>query len=282
MAPMIIAEGIAHTRRGPGGGIIALDGISFSLGAGECLGILGGGGAGKSTLASIVAGLLVPSAGRLSVGGVAAGAGRRSRTRLIRMVGYAPQRPERQLFARTVAEDVAAGFGTGPSGAGDSMAKVVDALARVGLPSEAAGWPIASLPRSQARLTALAGVLVNERPVIVLDEPAAGLDAPGRLAVTRLLEGLRREGRTLVVASCRPGDLLGIADRLMILAAGRVVFDGPCVTALERDDLPAVGAFRWPPQVELLLALRRMGAPLQADAGSAEEAVRRIRAWLQG
>ncbi len=195
------------------------------------------------------------------------------------MVGYAPQRPERQLFARTVAEDVAAGFATGPSGAADTMAKVVDALARVGLPPEAAGWPIASLPRSQARLAALAGVLVNDRPVIVLDEPAAGLDAPARRAVTRLLEGLRREGRTLVVASCRPGDLLGIADRLLILAAGRVVFDGPCSTALERDDLPAVGAFRWPPQVELLLALRRMGAPLQADAGSPEEAVRRIRAW---
>jgi energy-coupling factor transport system ATP-binding protein len=271
---MIAASRLGFVYRGAGGERPALSGVDFRVAPGECLGVLGGGGAGKSTLASLVAGILSPSAGSLTVGGLVSGGRRRDRERRLAMVGYAFQRPEDQLFALTVAEDVGAGLGADSRREADAMDRVAAALALVGLPPEAGLRKVASLSVCESRLVALAGVLVNDRPVVVLDEPTAGLDAPGRRTVTALLARLKSAGRTLLITSHRPEELLGTADRLLVLGAGRVLFSGTCAEALERAGLPEAGAFRWPPHVELLAALRRGGMPLPAECPPAEIALR--------
>jgi energy-coupling factor transporter ATP-binding protein EcfA2 len=234
----------------------AVDGVSFSLARGECLGVIGGPGAGKSTLAALLAGLLVPQGGRLTVGGVLHRQGREARRRVAGRVAYAPQWPERQLFAATVGEDVAAGLGKSVPGASDP--RVGAALRAVGIDPEALlHRPVLSLSGGEARRVALAGILVLDRPVVVLDEPAAGLDGPSRRMVASLIAGLRGAGRGVVVISHHLEDLLPAADRLLVMEGGKALFHGrPEEAAASRNPL-GEAAMEWPPLVELM---RRLGA----------------------
>lgn len=201
----------------------ALDGVSLSVPEGRMTAIVGQTGSGKSTLLRLLCGLETPDAGRVAVAGQDTST-MRGRRAVRRAVGYVMQHPERQLFAQTVAEDVA----FGPSNQGlpaDEVARRVDhALALVGLSHKRDASPF-ELSGGQKRLAAIAGVLAMEPSLLVLDEPTAGLDPHGRGLLRGLLADLRAHGITLVQVTHSMDDAAR-ADQVVVLDQSRVIAAG--------------------------------------------------------
>jgi len=206
-----------------------LRGVDLDARPGELLGIVGANGSGKTTLIQHLNGLLPPQRGRVRVGDRVLEPGVRLRELLHRQVGLVFQFPEKQLFAETVEEDVAAGPEFAGVSAGQIPGRVRAALERVGLDPAAYGprAPFA-LTWGEKRLAALAGVLALDTPCLVLDEPGAGLDPAGRRRVMTLLaELVRGKGRTVIVVSHHLDDLFRVADRVAVLHEGRIAWCGP-------------------------------------------------------
>jgi energy-coupling factor transport system ATP-binding protein len=201
----------------------ALDGVSFDVRRGESVAIVGQTGSGKSTLLRLMCGLEAPDAGSVVVAGSST-AKKRGRRAVRRAVGYVMQHPERQLFAQTVAEDVAFGprnLGLRP----EEVARRVDhALELVGLREKRDVSPF-ELSGGQRRLAAIAGVLAMEPELLILDEPTAGLDPRGRARLRELLADLRAHGVTLVQVTHSMEDAAR-ADRVVVLDQSRVIANG--------------------------------------------------------
>ena len=208
-------------------GPLALDGVSFSVEAGTCAALVGQTGSGKSTTSELVCALKMPGEGRVVVDGVDT-ADLSRRRELRRHVGYVSQLPERQLFAETVYDDIA--FGPRNLGLAEDevRARALEALRAVGLEADDAlleRSPFA-LSGGQQRSVALAGILAMRQPVLVLDEPMAGLDPAGRAHVRRILAALKRSGTTLLLVTHSMDDVADLADQVIVLDRGRKVADG--------------------------------------------------------
>lgn len=201
----------------------ALDGVSLAVPEGRATAIVGQTGSGKSTLLRLLCGLEAPDAGRVEVAGTDTST-KRDRRAVRHAVGYVMQHPERQLFARTVAEDVA--FGPRNQGlSAEEVARRVDhALDLVGLSHKREASPF-ELSGGQKRLAAIAGVLAMEPRLLVLDEPTAGLDPHGRALLRGLLADLRAHGITLVQVTHSMDDAAR-ADQVIVLDQSHVVAAG--------------------------------------------------------
>lgn len=208
-------------------GPLALDGVSFSVEAGTCAALVGQTGSGKSTTSELVCALKLPGTGRVVVDGVDT-ADLSRRRELRRHVGYVSQLPERQLFAETVYDDIA--FGPRNLGLAEDevRARAIEALDAVGLEADDAlleRSPFA-LSGGQQRSVALAGILAMRQPVLVLDEPMAGLDPAGRAHVRRILTDLKHRDTTLLVVTHSMDDVAELADQVIVLDHGKKVADG--------------------------------------------------------
>lgn len=201
-------------------GTRALDGIDLTIERGVRVAIAGRNGSGKSTLVRHWNGLLRPTAGRVLVDGTET-ANRRV-AELARIVGMTFQDPDRQLFAGTCRREVAFGARNAGLRGRELEAAVVGALDAVGLAEPADVNPY-DLGGSKRRLLAIASVLAMRTPVVVLDEPTMGLDATERERVAAVIASLAAEGRTLVAISHDPTFIATAFDRVVRLAAGRVV-----------------------------------------------------------
>ncbi|WP_144744091.1 ABC transporter ATP-binding protein [Enorma burkinafasonensis] len=205
--------------RGP----LALRDVSFRLPQGELTALIGRTGSGKSTTVELACALKVPNAGDVRVRGVdTADLDRRASIRSA--IGYVGQFPERQLFAETVFEDVA----FGPRNLGLTEAevdrRVRTALAAVGI--EPTGELLARSPFAlsggQQRCVAFAGVLAMETPLLVLDEPMAGLDPRGRSRMRRLIRDLKGRGVTILLVTHSMEDVAELAELAVALDHGEV------------------------------------------------------------
>lgn len=205
-------SGVAHTynRRTPWSQR-ALDGIDLTVAQGDGILILGGNGSGKSTLAWILAGLTKPSEGTAQFDGDHI-------SRDVGAVGLAFQHSRLQLQRRTVAEDIEAAGGPEVG-----SAKVSRAMDAVGLDRLLAGREIDSLSGGQMRRVVIAGLVVNRPRILVLDEPLAGLDPPGRTEIIDVLGSLRRQGIAIVVISHDVDGMDRVCDRTITLDDGRIV-----------------------------------------------------------
>jgi len=201
------------------GQVTALDGLDLEVREGEFLALLGGSGSGKSTLLRLVAGFEVADAGQISIAGQDM-AGRPPRDRPCAMMfqSYA-------LFPHlSVAENV--GYGLRRAGT-FSDARVRELLGLVGLESLGARRP-AQLSGGQQQRVALARALARQPPLLLLDEPLAALDAGLRGQTGAELRRLqRRTGTSFVLVTHDQEEALGLADRIAVLAAGRVAQIGP-------------------------------------------------------
>lgn len=255
---------------------LAIDDVTLTVPRGSLTAIVGHTGAGKSTVLELACALRLPRTGTVSVGGIdTADLGRRRALRA--QVGYVAQLPDRQLFASTVFDDVA--FGPRNLGLAEEEVsrRVEDALSLVGLgsvPGLLDRSPFA-LSGGQRRAVALAGVLALRTPVLVLDEPMAGLDPQGRRRMRALFDRLRALGTTLIMVTHDMDDAAELADRVIALREGRIVgADAPEAVFRSRhvDAIPHALAF--------CDALADAGTPLPEEAltieGLAELIVREV------
>lgn len=219
------------SRSGTGRVELALDGVSFGYGTGESavsdvslrvdpgevVLLAGRSGSGKSTLACLAAGLYEADEGSVKLGDHAPRPGE---------VGMAFQRPEDQLFCDTVRDELA----FAPRNLGcteDGCARRVERASKlVGLPDELMERYPFDLSGGQARRVAIASILSLDAAVYVLDEPTAGLDAGGRAALHRLARTCAEEGCGVMIISHDLEEWLGEVDRVVLMAGGRMVWQG--------------------------------------------------------
>lgn len=196
----------------------ALEGISLDIPLGSFFGIAGATGSGKSTLLQLLDGLLEPTKGTLSLPEQIAS--RRN------ACAYLFQYPERQLFATTVTEDI----GFGPKNLGWDSARIENAvhqaLEQVGLDDSFLGKNPHRLSGGQKRRVAMAGALACRPDILILDEPAAGLDPIGHQHMMELLQELHTQGITIVMASHCMEDLAVCCTHLAVLGNGTCLATG--------------------------------------------------------
>lgn len=204
----------------------ALQNIDLVVEDGEFLGVIGHTGSGKSTLVQLMNALLVPTAGCVLVDGLDTRE-RKLRREVRTKVGLAFQYPETQLFANTVAEDVA--FGPRNLGLSDDEVnrRVREALDHVGLDYDAiAQRSPFDLSGGQQRRVALAGILAMEPSVLVLDEPAAGMDPATVDEIRNYLRDLNDRGLTIVLVSHSMDDVAELCSRIVVLDHGVLHMQG--------------------------------------------------------
>ncbi|MDR1248284.1 MAG: energy-coupling factor ABC transporter ATP-binding protein [Treponema sp.] len=207
-------------RHNPGDAAFALQDVSFSLDDGERLGLLGNNGAGKTTLLLTLVGILLPEQGDIVFDGMAlrGGTGPGTAAAFRRRIGLVMQNPDDQLFMPTVYDDVA--FGLRSQGMPEKIVEtktegILDALEIRALKNRLSH----RLSGGEKRLAALAGVLVMEPELLLLDEPATFLDPPGRERLIAILAGL---SRSMIIATHDLEMAERLCSRVMRLDRGRI------------------------------------------------------------
>lgn len=241
----------------------ALRDVSLTVRRGEFLGLAGHTGSGKSTLVQHLNGLIRPQEGSVRALGLDL-SNKKDAAAVKAKVGVVFQYPERQLFAETVAQDVA----FGPHNLGlpqdEVDRRVESSLARVGLDLATVGdkSPF-ELSGGQQRRVAFAGVLAMEPEVLVLDEPMAGLDPAARSDFLELIDRLHHGGLTVVMVSHSMDDLANCCDRIVVMNEGAVFAEGtPAQVFAHADELKSIG-LGVPAAQRMALALAEAGVPLR-------------------
>ena len=230
---MVLAfQNVAYAPRGAGARGPLVAGISFELREGEVAALVGASGSGKSTILKIAADLLAPTTGSIHRAEPWAGRGRPT--------GLALEYPERQLFGRTVEEDVTAVLWVDGVPATERRARGREALEAVGLDPDRFGLRVPmSLSEGEKRRVAIAALLAEPPRALLLDEPTAGLDPAGRRALATVLRTLSARGHAVLLASHDHDFVSAVADRVILLGRegegpGTVLGEGPA-TAIWRD-----------------------------------------------
>ncbi|MFE5542309.1 ABC transporter ATP-binding protein [Streptomyces sp. NPDC056534] len=234
--PLVRTEGLAVRR----GRVEALRRIDLQVEAGETLALMGRNGAGKSTLLSTLVGMIAPTSGTVRVAGRAPHG--TSPRELIRQVGLVPQEPRDLLYADTVAAECAAADGDAGAAPGTCRALVSELL-----PGVADDTHPRDLSEGQRLALALAVVLTGRPPLLLLDEPTRGLDYAAKARLVALLRALAADGHAIVLATHDVELAAELAHRVVIIADGEVVADGPTAEVV-------VSSPAFSPQVAKILA----------------------------
>ena len=260
----------------------ALEGINLSIREGIVTGIIGHTGSGKSTLVQLFNGLYRPHAGRVLLDGEDIWAKPREIVKIRFKVGLVMQYPEYQLFEETVRADIAFGpqnMGLSPE---EIEVRVREAVDFVDLPLELLDKSPFDLSGGQKRRAAIAGVIAMRPDVLVLDEPAAGLDPRGRREIFRSIEQYQRKtGATVIIVSHSMEDMARLCDDIVVMAHAKVYMQGDRREIFSRaDELVSIG-LDIPQITQLMMILRQRGVPVPAGIYTVEEALAAIRALAQ-
>ncbi|MEE2754102.1 MAG: energy-coupling factor transporter ATPase [Candidatus Latescibacterota bacterium] len=250
---------------------LALDGIDLVIKEGESVSLIGPSGSGKSTFALHLNGLLTPTSGSLQVCGLDV-SDTRSQDELRRKVGLVFQFPESQLFAETVADDVA--YGPRNHEMDNIQDRVDTALQSVGLNADSyRDRNPFSLSGGEKRRVALAGVLATSPQILVLDEPTAGLDPSGADELDGILQSLSDTGVTLILVTHDLERAAALTDRTIGVLCGKLAFDEPSRTTFAQDDHLRLLGITPPTGICLLRSLRASGVALPESALTSDELV---------
>ena len=239
-SPMVKLSDVSYSF--PDAGSKALSQVNLELAAGQTLAIIGRNGSGKSTLARLICALAAPDSGSIQVAGLPlAGPDRpkakhlrRQNLKLLRQkVGYVMQYPEHQLFADTVAQDIAYGPHNLGYGSEQVQQRVDEAMKLLGISDLADRSPF-DLSGGQRRLVAIAGVVACSPQLLVLDEATASLDPQACARIMRLLRVLHQRGVTIVMSTHADREALDLADQTLLLEHGETLDYGPTAEVVER------------------------------------------------
>ena len=260
----------------------ALDSVSLSIRDGEFIGVIGHTGSGKSTLIAHLNALDRPEPGTVFVNGMDLGAKDADLAKVRRTVGLVFQYPEYQLFEETVAKDIAFGPRNLKLPEDEVQSRVRRAMEMVGLAERYADRSPFDLSGGQKRRAAIAGVLAMEPSILILDEPAAGLDPVGRREMLDLVKRIHEAGTTVVMVSHSMDDVGRLCDRLIVLEHGHVAFTGtPAEVFRHGDELRAIG-LDVPECARLAAALREKGFSLPEDIYSYDDVRSALLKMLNG
>ena len=259
------------------GGTKALDNVSLSIEGGGITGLIGHTGSGKSTLVQMLNGLLKPDSGEVLLDGINIWADPKKIRDVRFRAGLVMQYPEYQLFAETVGEDIA--FGPKNMGiSGDELTERVRKSAEfAGLPEKYLDKSPFELSGGQKRRAALAGVIAMNPEILILDEPAAGLDPSGRRDI---LGGIKRfsraSGTTVIIVSHSMEDMAMYCDDLVVMSDARVLMHAPCAAVFSRaEELTRVG-LDVPQITRVAYALQQLGVDIGRDVYTVDWAYAKI------
>ncbi len=257
--------------------IRALDDVSVTLGGGTITGLMGHTGSGKSTFVQLLNGILKPTSGQVLLDGVDIWENPKKIRDVRFKVGLVMQYPEYQLFDETVRDDIA----FGPKNMGMSKeeldARVLEAAHFAGLSEELLDKSPFDLSGGQKRRVALAGVIAMRPDILVLDEPAAGLDPGGRLEILgSIKEYQRTSGTSVIIVSHSMEDMAMYCDRVLVMNNGRILMEGTCAEVFSRyEDLLSVG-LDIPQITYVAAALKEKGIDIGQDIYTVKYALSRI------
>ena len=270
MKPAIEARELCYAYED---GVPALDHVSLKAERGRITGVLGANGAGKSTLFLNLNGVLTPQSGEVLLDGVPVRRDRKGLLELRRRVGIVFQDPDDQLFSADVYRDVSFGAVNLGLPEGEVRRRVEDALARTGI-SHLRDRPTHALSFGQKKRAAIAGVLVMEPEVLILDEPTAGLDPGGVSSLLELIGELRDAGMAVLLAT-HDMDLVPLCcDDACLLGGGRVLASGTPEELFQNPALLRENHLRLPRIAHLMDILRDRDG-LDADPAATIGAARR-------
>jgi energy-coupling factor transport system ATP-binding protein len=247
--------------------------VSFSIRRGERVAVVGPTQSGKSTVVDSFVHLLRLKENQVFFEGEDVAAPGYDRSALRQKVGIVFQQPESQIVEDVVGADVAFGPTAAGIGAEETRQRVEESLNTLGVPyPEFRLRYVHALSGGQRRRVAIAGVLAMHTPLLVLDEPTAGLDPRGRRELLVLLRRLADDrDLTLVVCSASLGDASLLCDRVVVLSEGRVVMDGRLREVLREADRLAALDITLPEPTVGAHELRKLFPDLPADLLTEEE-----------
>lgn len=244
----------------------ALDEVSVEIKEGLITGIIGHTGSGKSTLVQLLNGLEKPSSGRVLIDGEDIWEKPREIAKIRFKVGLVMQYPEYQLFEETIKDDIA----YGPRNMGLEEAEIQDRIKLaanfVGLDNELLEKSPFDLSGGQKRRAAIAGIIAMKPEILVLDEPAAGLDPMGRDEIFESIVKYRNEtGATVIIVSHSMEDMAKFCDELVVMAHSKVVMQGNCKEVFSNAEMLEEIGLAIPQITKLMMTLRSKG--LDVDCG---------------
>ena len=260
----------------------ALNDVSLSIRENCVTGIIGHTGSGKSTLVQMFNGLTKPDSGTVLVDGVNIWEKPKEMSKIRYKVGMVMQYPEYQLFADTVWEDIA----YGPKNMGLSEEEIRERVAKAaefcGLDADTLSKSPFDLSGGQKRRVALAGVMAMRPAVLVLDEPAAGLDPRGRRQILGGICNYQKEsGTAVVIVSHSMEDMAKYCDELFVLSHGKLILQGDCREVFSEGELLRSAGLDVPEIYGVIRSIRHKGIEISKYIYTVNGAVDAIAEYLE-
>lgn len=252
----------------------ALSDIELDIREGKITAIIGETGSGKSTLVQHLNALLIPSSGQIELGDhlIKANEKNKNLKKLRKEVGLVFQFPEYQLFESTILDDVAFGpirFGISKE---ESYERARSALSNVGISPILYDRNPMELSGGQKRRVAIAGILALDPKILVLDEPAAGLDPEGAKRLVDLIVSLNREfNKTIILVSHDNDMVYSYTDDTVFMRDGRVIYHGPTLDLFNNGELIKKNHLLLPTVVNFKNRLREAGFEVDENARTIEQ-----------
>ena len=261
----------------------ALDGVDLNIKKGMITGIVGHTGSGKSTLLQMMNGLLEPHEGQVLLLGEKIGSKQMPKRKAAFTAGLVFQYPEYQLFEETVGKDIAYGPKNMGLDQGEIEVRVKEAMRFVGLPESLLEVSPFDLSGGQKRRVAIAGILAMRPQILVLDEPAAGLDPKGRAEIFGNIYNYQKStDSTVIIVSHSMDDMAKYAKELVVMHEGRpVMHDLTNKVFLQDEMLKSIG-LDVPGVTAVIKKLRELGLPINEDVFTVEEARAALLPLLKG
>ncbi len=255
----------------------ALNDVSLSLREGVVTGIIGHTGSGKSTMVQLFNGLEKPMGGRVLLDGCDIWAEPKKMRDIRFRVGLVMQYPEYQLFEETVGEDIA--FGPRNMGLDETeiAQRVREAISFVGLDGSVLSASPFDLSGGQKRRVAIAGIMAMKPEILVLDEPAAGLDPRGRDSILQSIRAYARStGATVVIVSHSMEDMAAYCDDIVVMSHAKVCFSGTRDEVFAKADMLAEVGLDVPQITHIAMLLKSRGVSLPDGIYTVEAATNAI------